>query len=94
MKEFWYECFQIQPEVAMLTTAIKWAMFRIIFGIDKNEEICVTWQNKSWTKIEITEDWDKIREQVVEQYSLEDNRNFLWRLVIKIRGQMGEGWKY
>ncbi len=39
--------------------------------------------------METTEDWDKIRERVVEQPSQEDNGNFLQRLVIEIRGQMG-----
>ena len=35
------------------------------------------------------EDWDKIREQVVKQPSPEDNKNFLQRLIIEIRGRMG-----
>ncbi len=76
----------------MLTTTTKWAMFRAIFGRDKNEEIRVVWQNKSWTKVEITEDWDKIRKQVAKQPSPKDNRNFLQYLVMKIRGQMVGGW--
>ncbi len=64
-------------------------MFRARFEIDKHEKISVVWQNKSWTKVETTEDWDKIREQVVEQLNLEDNGNFARRLVIEIREQMG-----
>ncbi len=91
MKEFRCECSQTQPRVAMLTTATKWAMFRAIFGSDKHEKIRVAWQNKGWTKVETTKDWDKIREQVVEQLSPEDNRNFSWRLVIKIRRRMEGG---
>ena len=47
MKEFRYDCSQTQPKFAMLTTTTKWAMFQASFGIDKNEEIRVTWQNKS-----------------------------------------------
>ena len=35
------------------------------------------------------EDWDKIREQVVEQSSPEDNENFPQGLVMEIRGPMG-----
>ena len=66
-------------------------MFWAIFGIDKNEEIRVIWQNKSWTKVETTEDWDKIREQIIEQSSLKNNRNFPRRLVMEIREQMKEG---
>ena len=77
MEEFRCEFFQTQPEFAMLTTKIKWATFRAIFRINKNQKICVTWQNKSWTKMKITEDWNKIREQVIEQPSLKNNGNFL-----------------
>ncbi len=44
-------------------------MFQVIFGIDKNEEICIVWENKSWTKVETMEDYDKIRAQIVEQPS-------------------------
>ena len=36
-----------------------------------------------------TENWDKIRKQVVEKPNLEDNANFLQRLVIENREQMG-----
>ncbi len=89
MEEFRCECSQTQPGVAMLTTATKWVTFRAIFGIDKHEKIRVAWQNKGWTKVETTEDWDKIREQVIEQASLEDNGNFPRRLVMEIRGRMG-----
>ncbi len=39
--------------------------------------------------METTEDWDKIRVQVVEQPSAEDNRNFPRRLVMEIKGRMG-----
>ncbi len=90
IEEFKYECSQTQPRIAMLTTATKWATFRAMIKIGKNEEICVAWQNKGWTKMKTMEDWDKIREQVVEQPSLEDNRNFPQHLVIEIRGQIGE----
>ncbi len=34
------------------------------------------------------EDWDKIKKQVVEQPSPEDNRNFPQCLVMEIRRQM------
>ncbi len=77
MEEFRCEYFQTQPGIAMLTTATKWATFRAIFWVDKNKEIRVIWQNKDWTKVETTEDWDKIREQVVEQPCPEENGNFL-----------------
>ena len=91
MEEFRCECPQTQPGVAILTTATKWDTFRGIFGIGKNEEIHVAWQNKGWAKVKTTEDWDKIREQVVEQPSPEDNGNFPRRLVMEIRGRMGAG---
>ncbi len=66
-------------------------MFWAIFEIDKHEKICIAWQNKGWTKVEITENWDKIREQVVEQPSPADNGNFPQHLAMKIRGRMGGG---
>ncbi len=56
MEEFRCEYSQLQPKVAMLTTATKWTMFRAIFGIDKHEKIRVVGQNKGWTKVETTED--------------------------------------
>ena len=74
----------------MFTTATNWDMFRAIFEIDKNKKIRVTWQKKRWTRVERTKDWNKIREQVVEQPNSENNENFLWRFVIEIWGQMGE----
>ncbi len=89
MEEFRCECSQTQPGVAMLTTATKWATFRAIFEINKYEKIRVAWQNKGWTKVETTEDWYKISEQVIEQPSPEDNGNFPRRLVMEIRGRMG-----
>ncbi len=46
MEEFRYEYSQTQPGVTILTTATKWATFWARFGIDKNEETCITWQNK------------------------------------------------
>ncbi len=90
MEEFRCEYSQTKPGVAMLTTTTKWATFRVIFGIHKHEKIRVAWQNKCWTKVETTEDWDKIREQVVEQPSPEENGNFPRRLVMKIRRRIGE----
>lgn len=65
----------MQPAFAMLSIATKWIEFWVIFKIDKNKEIHVSWQNKSWTKVETMEDWDKIKRQVVEQLSPKDNRN-------------------
>ena len=41
--------------------------------------------------METMKDWDKIKEQVVEQPSLEDNKNFPQRLVMEIRGQIERG---
>ena len=46
IEEFRCECSQMQPAVAILTMATKWDTFWGIFGIDKNEEIHVVWQNK------------------------------------------------
>ncbi len=76
IEEFKCEYSHTQPWVAMLTMATKCAIFQAIFAIDKNEEIRVVWQKKGWTKVETTEDWDKIKEQVVEQPSPEDNEIF------------------
>lgn len=65
-------------------------MFWAIFKRDKNEKIRIIWQNKSWIKTEITENQDKIREQVVKQPSLKDNKNFLQHLLMEIRKQIGK----
>lgn len=75
----------------ILTMTTKQTTFWAIFGFDKNKKICIIWQNKSQTKVEITEDQDNIREQVVEQPSLENNGNFLQNLVIEIRKEIGRG---
>ena len=88
MEVFRCEYSQMQLEFVMLTTITKLATFQVIFRIDKNEEICITWQNKDWTKVETTKDWDKIRKQVIEQPSLENNENFLQCLMMEIRRQM------
>lgn len=66
-------------------------MFQTIFEIDKNNKICVTWQNKGWTKVETMEDWDKIREQIIEQPSPENNENYPQYLIIEIKRQIEGG---
>ena len=38
--------------------------------------------------METMEDWDKMKEQIVEESSSKDNGNFLWHLVMEIRGQI------
>lgn len=91
MKEFMYKYFQIQLGFVMLITATKQAMFRAIFGINKNKEICVVWQNKGQIKVETVEDQNKIRNQVVKQPNPENNKNFPQRLVMELRRQMKRG---
>ena len=70
---------------AVLSMTIKWATFQAIFKIDKNNKICIIWQNKSWTKVETTKDWNKIKGQIVKQFSSKNNENYLWHLLIKIK---------
>ena len=44
-------------------------MFKAIFGLKKMEKVCVTWQNKGWTKVTTAEDWEKVKSQIVQQLS-------------------------
>lgn len=60
-------------------------MFQIVTEIDKNDKICIAQQSKDLIKLEMTEDWDKITGQVVEQPSPKDNGNFLCGFVIEIK---------
>ena len=55
------------------------------------EKVRVAWQNEGWTKVTTVEDWEKVKSQVVEQPSLEENGGFPRRLVMEIEGRQG-GW--
>ena len=90
-KEFRCECSQTQPTFAVLNTVTGWATFRAAFGLREMEKVRVAWQNEGWTKVTTVEDWEKIKGQVVEQPSLEENGRFLHRLVIETEGRQG-GW--
>ena len=50
------------------------------------EKVCVAWQNQGWTKVTIVEDWEKVKDQVIEKPSFEKNRRFPRYLVIEIEG--------
>ena len=54
------------------------------------EKVRVAWQNEGWTKITTAKDWEKIKGQVVEKPSSEENREFLRRLLIELEGRQGE----
>lgn len=41
MKKFRYNYFQIQPTFIILSTAIKWATFKIIFEFNKTKKIYI-----------------------------------------------------
>ena len=59
-------------------------MFRATFGLREVEKVRVAWQNKGWTKVTTAEDWEKVKGQVVEKPSLEENSSFPCCLVMKI----------
>lgn len=44
-------------------------MFRATFSLREIEKVCVAWQNEGWTKVTTTEDWEKIKDQVIKQPS-------------------------
>ena len=90
-KEFRYECSQTQPTFAVLNTVTGWATFRATFGLREMEKVRVAWQNEGWTKVTTAEDWEKVKGQVVEQPSPEENGGFPRRLVMEIEGRQG-GW--
>ena len=90
-KEFRCECSQTQPTFAVLNTVTGWATFRAIFGLREMEKVRVAWQNEGWTKVTTAEDWEKVKGQVVEQPSPEENGGFPRRLVMEIEGRQG-GW--
>ena len=86
-KEFKCECSQTQPTFAVLNTVMGWATFRAIFGLKEMEKVRVVWQNKDWTEVTTTEDWKKVKGQVVKQFSPKENGGFSRNLVIEIEGQ-------
>ena len=88
-KEFRYECSQTQPTFAVFNTVTGWATFRATFGLREVEKVRVAWQNKGWTKVTTAEDWEKVKGQVVEQPSPEENGGFPRRLVIEIEERQG-----
>ena len=74
----------MQPTFAVLNTVTGWATFRATFGLREMEKVHVAWQNEGWTKVTTTDDWEKIKGQVVKQPSPKENREFLQCLVIEI----------
>ena len=83
-KEFKDEYSQTQLTFAVFNTITGWATFKAIFGLKEEEKVRVTWQNKGWTKVTTAEDWKKVKGQVVDQPSPEENSGFPRCLVIEI----------
>ena len=88
-KKFRCECSQTQLTFAVFNTVTGWATFRATFGLKELDKVCVAWQNKGWTKVITAEDWEKVKGQVVEQPSPEENGGFPRCLVMEIEKRQG-----
>ena len=66
-------------------------MFRVTFGLKEMKKVRVAWQNKGQTKVTTAKDQKKVKGQMVEQSSPEENRRFSRHLMMEIEERQ-DGW--
>lgn len=65
-----------------------WTTFKAIFSLKKMKKVYIAWQNKGQTKVITTKKQEKVKDQVIKQLSLKENRGFPYCSVMKIEKQL------